>query len=50
MEDIGFNLKYVRENPWSAKIAQLQFRQLVKQLDQTHEDFLRTMASDPSID
>ena len=44
MEDIGFNLKYVQENPWSAKIAELQFKQLVKQLDHTHADFLKYMA------
>ena len=50
MVDIGFNLKYVRENPQATKIAQLQFKQLVKQLDRTHAEFMEGMESDPSID
>ena len=50
MEEIGFNLKYVQENPWSAKIAEMQFKQLVRQLDHTHADFLKNMALDPSVD
>ena len=50
MSDIGFNLKYVRDNPYAGKIAGMQFKQLVKSLDRDHSDFLKVMDDDPSVD
>ena len=50
MLEIGFDPKQVRENPYDAKIANLRFKKLVKQLDRGHEDFMATMMDDPSVD
>ena len=51
MQDIGFNLKYVREdNPFASKIADLQFKQLVREMDKSHNSFMKTMSEDPSVD
>ena len=43
MTEIGFNLKYVRDNPNATKIASLQFKQLVRQLDKSHVGFMKDM-------
>lgn len=50
MTDIGFNLKYVRDNPYDAKIADMRFHKIVKLLDRDHESFLENMEDDPSVD
>ena len=51
MLDVGYNLKYVRgDNPHATKIANVQFKQLVRQMDRTHAEFMESMESDPNID
>ena len=50
MSDVGFNLKYVHNNPNAPKIANLHMQQLVRQLDKTHDDWVRCMEKDPTVD
>ena len=50
MSDIGYNLKYVRDNPYDAKIADMRFHKLVKELDRDHEVFMAHMEDDPNVD
>ena len=50
MQEVGFNLKYVKDNPYTAKVASLQFKQLVRSMDRDHSEFLRIMEQDPSVD
>ena len=46
----SFNLRHVKENKQTTKIADMQFKQLVKSMDKSHNQFIKVMRTDPSVD
>ena len=48
MKDVGFNLQHVKSN--GSKLASKQFDHLVKNLDRTHENFVKSLLADKEVD